>query len=220
MKEKNPADYLTHPRAHFFTMCDKIALPYSNKNIDRFVNNSIWQGIDSSNGLAKLNIFSLPYPYNIDFIRKFYNRPMKVSKQIIISNNNSAGRGFEETHLFATEMGNKYSFNVCCPSVNYNEWLNIVSESLCCISLDPSHEIGQIPIECAILGTLFIGSNMDAAEELWPSCCGIKQDHLESRIQKLNNIHNYMPVLFNAYHYVTERHSFDSFRKKFEEIIK
>jgi len=206
-KERNPINMFSSHRRDFFMACDKIALPYR-ENVCKFVS-------------EKLNhpVYSLPYPYDIEAIKELFFKRWENRKNCILAWVNSRRNlnNPNETINFARNIASEFGLEVIIleKEVSWREWLELLSSCKYMINLDQSQEIGQVPIECAILKVCHIGSTLDAAKELWPKTSTNNLDLL------LNYFKNqcFENDLTYAYQHVIQRHSFKSAEHKLLDLL-
>ena len=153
-KERSPLYYTPKHRLDFFNQCDAVACPYSD-GIQHYLQN-----------IVKVQVLPFYYPYDVGGLRKKY---LVHEKRDIIMVGCNPKRGYEQSELFAKEMAKRYELMVIeKPDFPWHDWLTLLSSCKICINLETHPEIGQVPIECAILGIEHIGGIADAAKELFP----------------------------------------------------
>ena len=192
-KEKNPIYHLPKERLNLFTSCDKIACPYREETRTF---------IEKKTGKK---VYSMPYPYDIEMIRNKYYKETK-SNTIMCGCNPTNNRGYNESLNFSLQIKSKYDMDLIeSPDYSWDKWLDILGSTKICVNMEKKLEIGQVAIECAILGVLHLGGISDAAKELWTST---SCNNIESLESILNN--DYSFVVKEAYAKVKERHSLET----------
>jgi hypothetical protein len=189
----------------FLKSCDRIACPYG---IDKI------RYLESKTGKK---VFSMPYPYDMD-LRKRYIKDKKSNTIICgCSRFNKYGdRGYSTSLDFARKLRQKHKMNLIeSPDYNYDKWLDILSFSDVCVDMEKQQRIGQVAIDCAIVGTLHLGGVCDAATYLWEETATNDTAKLEEFMLRYNP--SYLETVFDR---VKERHSYESAIKNLGSIIK
>jgi hypothetical protein len=154
IKERSPLYYTPKHRIDFFNQCNAVACPYGNGIKDHLQN------------IVNVPVFQFPYPYDIGGLRKKY---LAQQKRDIIMIGCNPKRGYEQSEMFAKEIAKRYELMLIeKPDFAWHDWLTLLSSCKLCINLETKPEIGQVPIECAILGVEHIGGISDGAKELFP----------------------------------------------------
>lgn len=214
-KEIHPALYFSKKLIRFYQGCDIVASPY----------------IESvRNDLSKLlnkAVYPFYYPYNIPNIRKNFLTPalqkntvfVGASKATDIIQGRKQERGYKHSLAFAEKLAKKYNLTIVDQSKKYTwaEWLAEINAAKLCVDLDPSPRIGQLPIECAILNKLHLGSYLDAAKALYPDTACNDESRLEQIVDDYFSGEN--SIIEQAFNKVEERHSFESARKGLHNIL-
>jgi len=208
-KEKSPSYHFPNSRKEFLSDCDVVATPYGD-NIKEFLRESLQR-----------EIHSFPYPYDIEAIKKeFYIPSERRNKRIIVGEgNDSPHRGHKESLQLSQKIACNYGYEVFCIGhpLPWKEWLKEMADSVFCINLDPMPEIGQVSIECAALGVMHIGSDLDAASRLWRETTGNDSDHHLSMMSEYQG--RYSKVCDDAYHDALSVYSYDSSRRNMDAMI-
>ena len=160
LKERSPLRWLPQERIDVWKQCDAIALPYRTK-----VCKEIAQKV-------QIHIYSFPYPYNIEQIRndKYITWDKRNNIMVVGPNWWNPLRGYKESITLAHKIEKDFKINVVDmqgKDYHWNQWLTLLAHCRYCLNLDPLPEVGQCPIECAILGVMYLGSNLDSAHQLW-----------------------------------------------------
>lgn len=205
VKESHP--FLTHRPweavSSFLKECDKIALPYRKKIID-YCSEQLDQ-----------EIWPVHFPYNVDLIRKMFKRE-ETNKCIFIGCNSwDASRGYAECLEFTKKISKRINVEYLenTGSYTWDKWLEEIARCQFCINMDKQPRLGQVPIECAIIGTPHIGGMADAANTLWPDTATNDPKILaeiiisgEFKIEQAKRL-------------VVERHSFKTVKKQIEDLM-
>lgn len=192
-----------HRVESLFRLCDKIAMPYIDDTLVRY-----------SEKFGK-PVFSLNYPYNIEGIYNLFPRKSSSNRLLVACNSWNPKRGYEECLLFAKKIATEMNLTIVenDGQFSWKEWLKQITSCSFCLNMDKLPKLGQVPIECAIIGTPHVGGIADAAKSLWPESATNDTELLRNLI-----INKQFNVAF-AKEKVEERHSFHSFRHSIGKLL-
>jgi len=203
-REKSPIYHMPPGRIDFFNQCDKVACPYGDKVIDRI------------RSLVDKKVYSFPYPYDIEGIRKKHYREAREFKIMVGCNTRNPRRLYRDSLKFARKIASICPHDLFeRPNYGWDEWLDVLSECALCINLDPMPEIGQVPIECAILSVAHFGSELDAAKRLWSQTANNNTNYLTDLIVS----RDYLEMCDNALESVRKIYSYDAARENLKKLM-
>lgn len=215
-KEKNPNVYCPTSRIQLFNECDKIVIPYFN------ISNELKSKVNKE-------IYSYAVPYDIDLINNLYYKQDRKESLFIGSNRWASDRGLFQTMQLASMIHTETNIPIITETTDYanpkpgmiEKWLELKSNYTFCLNVDgPEQSVGQIAIQCAILGVIHIGGVTESAEFLFPSLCGMDLNTLKNNFTNIVSDYNKrLEIMQFAYDKVIERYSFNSFNKNLGRIL-
>ena len=213
-KERNPNDFLPDSRIKLFNDCDSVVIPY---------------GYVSDELKSKINkkIYSYYVPYDVELIYDRYYKEDRKEVLFVGSNRWAPNRGLDETIMFTKYLSDKhhipYSLETTIrEGITYiDDWLNLKSKYTFCINIDgPEQGVGQVAIQCAILGVIHIGSVTESAQYLFPTTCGMNLQELEKRFDEIvNDPEERLRIIQYAWDKVWERYSYEAFNNNLQTIL-
>jgi hypothetical protein len=187
----------------WFGMCDAVALPYAEATRRYF------------SGLIDRPVYFLPFPYRIEEIRAAVPA---VPRQKILMHATRIHRARPAARDLAERLARKHGLDfVDGIGLDWPQWLELIRRSAVCLNLDPLPKLGQVPIECAILGTAHIGGLADAAVALFPDAATNDPNLLDVMLSELART-PYDPR--PAAERVEVRHGFAPTRAALEAILR
>lgn len=206
-KEHNPCKPLSDNLLDVYFQCNKVMLPFRQEYCDKVAKK------------IGRKVYSLPYPYDIEIIRKQYYISHKNRNNAIFIGASSEKRGREKSIMLAMKLAKDYRHEVdITNNVPWSKWLQRIAQSRFVINCDPEDRISQVAIECAILGTPCLGGIGDATKELYGTYSN-NEDVIIERFKHLLDKDLYTKEVEEAYKKVVGRHSFENIRNKFWEYI-
>jgi hypothetical protein len=138
----------------WFRMCDAVALPYAEATRRYF------------SGLIDRPVHFLPFPYRIEEIQAAVPA---VPRQRILMHATRIHGARPAARDLAERLACKHGLDLVDGiGLDWLQWLSLIRRAAVCLNLDPLPKLGQVPIECAILGTAHVGGLADAAIALFP----------------------------------------------------
>jgi len=169
---------LSSYKYEFLESCDYIGLQYSN------VANILGSGTRDRN-----NLFWLPQPVDIEFLRSRYITDSKEVKLFCYEHHASSRRG--RTSEFCRYMAEKHHMQVTTATTtgdNQTQWASFIDTWKDClfhVNLDPEYQFGQQATQCAALQTINIGGLNDSHFKLFPKTATNDFDILETELIRL-----------------------------------
>lgn len=216
-KERNPNVYCPPSRIQLFNECDKVVIPYFNIS-------------DELKSRVNKEIHSYAVPYDIDLINNLYYKQNRIEALFIGSNRWAPNRGLHQTMQLASMLQQETNLPVITETTDYKnlkpgmieKWLELKSNYTLCLNVDgPEQSVGQVAIQCAILGVIHIGGVTESAQFLFPSTSGMDLNKLKNTTLEL--LHNYdlrIKIMQDAYNEVINKYSFNAFNNNLQNILK
>ncbi|HEX4024606.1 MAG TPA: hypothetical protein VHX52_07880 [Steroidobacteraceae bacterium] len=181
----------------WFASCDAVALPYIESVRSWFAS------------MIDRPVHFLPYPYAIDALQAAVP-PAEKANVLMHVTRRHAGRAADTA--FARSQAERHGLELIeGVGLEWFKWLSTIRGARICLNLDPTPRVGQVPIECAILGTQHLGGQADAAVALFPDTATIDRGRLEALLDQMIEQPAYDPR--PAEQRVRERHSFEAARR-------
>ena len=220
VKEAYWTNFTMQQRVDFFKACDYITFPWKSE----------YQTSDGTLSIKTLTdacgkvVHYVPQPNDINFL---YDRYYNSHRSMQILDYKSPGHPGQDSKTFTEYISEKYQIPMIKHMVKYQgpkhkqweEFLAGISDSLYCFNLD-SKSGGSMQVQCAALGILSVGGEMDSSKLLFPK---LATNDLEKLEEAFLNVHNNEEqrneVMRTAFDKANEHYSHESVHQRILSII-